>query len=836
MKRFVTLSVALILLLLSVTAFAQTEQAIEVAPHVPPHLQQEEKEEVPLTNVEFELLYGTGTISAERSLTGIYGPDHYGYTYNDAASYSWIDARAMGVDLGLDSNNRYTTISLPFTVPYYDVFSSNLSISANGYATLWGTAFSSFANVPSPESPGGVIAPYEQSNQLSNVPNGPNRVYGFSGGTAPNRYYVVEWHAVENSWHDANTFQMIVYENGTIKFQYRTIAWVQGTTSSFWCVDVGIENTTGFDGLDFHVYCLSPSVFNGTAIEFDRPTTGHNVRIFPKHKGTLMGRGGTTDIVVPVKNIGLSGSDTFNLEADSSWPVTFYEPNGTTPLTDSNNDGKVDIGVLAPGALVDVVARMRAPSNAGVGSYTTATIRTTSVADASKQDEMYVSAVIPAPFAMAFVEYGDAANEAVLAEPAGATFAQVTPPSEAGINASIQELANGNFLYVWSKYERGSTSGEYKYDIEYTIIAGDGSVVVPITKLTNNSFGSTRTGDYYPVVAVAPNGDVGLSWYRYEYDSAANENRSNIYFAVIGQTGSVVTAASNVTGHTSFDSFDADDHPRVFDARVFAADNGNYTLAWTRTRRTESGGSNYYDSDIMMQVVRGNGTTVKASAAIANDTDTSGNLNYYEPEVVAVGDGNVLVAWRRYTYDQVNYSQYRVQYQVFSGNGTQLSNVVTTDIDDLQFSTIAGTRLGGDKTLLAAGTYATDCTSLPCTRKSEITYVLVDGTTNQPTAARSMDVVDTVAGVGYTPADLDAITDGFGRAILVWQDSVNSYRRNLHYAVVDAGGNVSVPPMLIYSTGYSLGNNSDGTMLTTFDSSSYWAQFTQSLFLPVITR
>ena len=72
-----------------------------------------------------------------------------------------------------------------------------------------------------------------------------------------------------------------------------------------------------------------------------------------------------------VTNIGQAGSDTYDLVFNSSstdWSVTFYSEDGITPLTDSDQNGKVDTGPLAPGSGREIVAKLNASSSVGIGA------------------------------------------------------------------------------------------------------------------------------------------------------------------------------------------------------------------------------------------------------------------------------------------------------------------------------------------------------------------------------------------------------------------------------------------------------------------------------------
>ena len=78
--------------------------------------------------------------------------------------------------------------------------------------------------------------------------------------------------------------------------------------------------------------------------------------------------------------------DTIDIEAVSLLGLTveLFESNGTTPLTDTDNNGKPDTGLLALGSSVDIVVKTTAPLSAPVGQTDTTTITATSGIDPSK--------------------------------------------------------------------------------------------------------------------------------------------------------------------------------------------------------------------------------------------------------------------------------------------------------------------------------------------------------------------------------------------------------------------------------------------------------------------
>ncbi len=82
---------------------------------------------------------------------------------------------------------------------------------------------------------------------------------------------------------------------------------------------------------------------------------------------TIRNDGNSNDAV----NVALDGSSTI----PGTWTTLFYRSDGVTPLTDSDFDGLLDVGPLAPGATIDIVVRLLIPGSQGAGGPFDAVIR-----------------------------------------------------------------------------------------------------------------------------------------------------------------------------------------------------------------------------------------------------------------------------------------------------------------------------------------------------------------------------------------------------------------------------------------------------------------------------
>ena len=154
------------------------------------------------------------------------GPDDFGYTWDDSVALNWIDATG-GTDTGLSGdgwNNATGPISLPFSFKYYENTYSQVYITATGYLGFTDYGYwDDQSEIPNSNQPNNVIAPYWTPTYIG----AGSWVHYTSGGSLPNRYFVVEWHDVKGGNpsdtignDDTYRFEVVLYESGDIVFQY----------------------------------------------------------------------------------------------------------------------------------------------------------------------------------------------------------------------------------------------------------------------------------------------------------------------------------------------------------------------------------------------------------------------------------------------------------------------------------------------------------------------------------------------------------------------------------------------------------------------------------------
>ncbi|WP_428769590.1 hypothetical protein, partial [Vibrio sp.] len=155
----------------------------------------------------------------ENELRAIGDTDEYGYSLSTAA-YSWIDAVSSGTNTGIMSGyEQVGPIPLPFDFPFYENTYSNVYIAGPGYLTFSEQWVYGQSKIPNSREPNNIIAPYWAPHDYPNE-GGTGQTFYKTGGVEPNRYFLVEYYQMSDRWGSLFTFEVLLFENGDIKFQY----------------------------------------------------------------------------------------------------------------------------------------------------------------------------------------------------------------------------------------------------------------------------------------------------------------------------------------------------------------------------------------------------------------------------------------------------------------------------------------------------------------------------------------------------------------------------------------------------------------------------------------
>jgi len=176
-------------------------------------------------------------------LLGLGGPDNHGYTWIDSDEpggpvFQWEDISSIGIQitgLGLDSN--VGPFPIGFTLKFYGNSFTSFRFCSNGFISFTSTA-TDFSNEPIPnDQVYNLIAPFWDDLNF----NAGGQAYYYSDGEK----LIIQYNDVPHySSGGPYTFEIILYSNGNIKFQY--LSMVSRTEEA----TIGIQNNDGTDGLE----------------------------------------------------------------------------------------------------------------------------------------------------------------------------------------------------------------------------------------------------------------------------------------------------------------------------------------------------------------------------------------------------------------------------------------------------------------------------------------------------------------------------------------------------------------------------------------------------------
>ncbi|MCK9995467.1 MAG: S8 family serine peptidase [Candidatus Krumholzibacteria bacterium] len=192
------------------------------------------------------------------------GHDIYGYQWEDSdfpngPVFNWVDISADGVLAGSGDNENLGPFPLGFSFDYYGAIYPGVGICTNGFLsfTLSDPAFEN-RGIPDPLHPNNMLAAFWDDLNV----DGGGAIY-YKSEPENDRFIVQYDHVIRRATLVPETFQVILYRDGSILYQY---ADVQETGQ---CT-IGIENAAGDDGL-MVVYDQEGYLHDDLAILFEPP-------------------------------------------------------------------------------------------------------------------------------------------------------------------------------------------------------------------------------------------------------------------------------------------------------------------------------------------------------------------------------------------------------------------------------------------------------------------------------------------------------------------------------------------------------------------------------------
>ena len=678
------------------------------------------------------------------------GPDDFGYTWNDWEPLNWINASG-GTNTGISSSTVSAgPIDIGFPFKFYENTQSQLYISRFGFLAFNSDNLgNSQSQVPSPEKPDEVIAPHWVPTYET-----PNYVRYLRGGTAPNRWFMVEWNRVRSDCCDDDaeeyTFEAILHESGDIVFQYATMT----TNGGYYCQASGIEDSTGLDGLSTSPYC--DEIAPNHAVRITRPAPAARVSLNPRTQGAFGAADADVQFNQTVRNTGEFGTDTYDFTVNSSWPTTLFQADGSTLLTDTDGDGAVDTGPLAQGSSKTIVVKTTLPASALVGASNEAQISATSSRNPSKMKTARLQTGVPTQFAQTYSQAG--VPKVGFYRPDQQATRQTTDPY--GYSPAVATAPDGKVVQVWYQ-GRSIGNNRYVNELYYAVLDNRGNVIRPATRLTDLGSASTSAYDYNPSVAVAPDGRVGITWYRYLWNSSNSTWNYNIYFMALDGSGAIVKTATNLTNNGSWGSGSGKNVPRFYYPTIAATADSRFGLAWTRNMYNGSSMS----TTTWYAVRRGDGGQVKATTQFSSGTTRS-----WYPNLTPLADGTLFLT-EGTSDDELGYAR-------IDSSGNIVTGLTTLPVSYPQYP---------------------DAVQLP---NGNIVLAWTDWNVGYAVLNAGLGIVKDVTWLPNISPMGDyyiSVTRSGNRAVLTWGDGCCDYQPNLYYALLDGEGNVLTWPMIFFS-------------------------------------
>jgi hypothetical protein len=664
------------------------------------------------------------------------GPDMFGYTWNDAVTYGWIDTTG-GTAVTMRDDDYVGPLSIGFTFNFYGKNYAQFYIDSNGFLSFADNTQSYYSyskyNLSSPARPNNVVAPFWEDFD----PSQGGTIRYQTTGSSPNRTLVVEWQNVP-SWGTSNlqSFQMVLYEGSNqIRFQYRNTR--SGTRGDLRAASVGIENDDGAIGLTYP-YTIPLNVNRAILFSYTQPP--YNVFLTPERQGNSGAAGLSAAFHVKVKNLG-SSADSYTMSrpayTGSDWAVSFYQSDGVTPLSVNST------GSIAAGDQKDIVVKVSVPGGASLGSGTRATVR--AQGSGGVQSTATVDVMLTPSFYQAYTDNdsGDGTEDSEnYIDPIvnGASYTQrQTTDKDNSDYAGVASTPDGNAVTVWNTDYRNSNSKNVS-EIQYAIVNPSGGFVRSITRLTNNSSATQKTFDFSPAVAVAPNGNILIDW-ALQVDSNGDGvlDRYNAWYTILTSGGTPVKAPTALTFNTS-------DYPRDYPPSAVAlTGTNNFLLTW------EHAASSSGPVDIYYTVLTSSGAVVKSAAPL-----TSGGVNV-TPRAASFPNGKAAIVWTSYN----SYGNGEIYYAVLNADGSSpsLLTPITTN-GSSAYSMYADAAALSDGQLAVAWTQATS--------DLQIQYTVVPGGGPTPTATATPTPT-------RTPTPTPTPTGGPGCVTIVSEDFEGSF-------------------------------------------------------------
>lgn len=695
----------------------------------------------------------------------------FGYTTTTEPG-DWIEIDTAGNDLtGLLDGTRdegKILLDLGFPFPFFEHSYSHVDISMNGALFFSGRAVYSNAEIPLLVSPNNFIAPFWDDLTLGDESEeNKNGIFvaTFTNdedcrGTAP--CTVIEWkvfHFQETAQLD---FQAVLFQNGNIRFNYRTL---DGTINSS---TVGLEDSDGVDGVQ--AFYNEDGLSTAQSILFTYPV-GERYGV----KATVRYVSGFTINNVARIPIHLVNTGDQQIGITSTYRVISDNERAgdwTVALTDAY--GRPVAGRLimepqgSPGDEAECYLRVTAPREGVVGDYVNLEV---SIAPALHEDQPFlldVQAAIPAAFLQPHLDVDSATKEVsfIRSSVERSVFAD---DGYNGGGPTVSPISDFQYMYAWA-----TQSGDYTSNIRYVITNALGDRVNVAKNLVQPQPPelANLTADRQPKVSASTNGTIAVLFDRAVYTKIPKGELSfsydptwNVMLALMKPKSgekSWIDLTGNLLKAT------ADNGPIYDSAPSIVSAGEKFYLAWQETQKS----GNKSTQDLYFAIYNSAGEKLKTARKITSSVlDVS---TFSDPDLTLLANGNVLMT---YTYTDVEAGSH-IAFQVFDSDGNQVVN--QTLIPDATGNSAEAVALN-DRGVVVAWMGGNG---------EKVQYALLDPSGN-PTGMTPVELKNPT-GFGVDSHSLSVTRYQGEYAILTWRDSLNT---TLYYALAKYDGTLTTPPM-----------------------------------------
>jgi hypothetical protein len=282
-------------------------------------------------------------------------------------------------------------------------------------------------------------------------------------------------------------------------------------------------------------------------------------------------------------------------------------------------------------------------------------------------------------------------------------------------------------------------------------------------------------------VAVTPNGNIGITWYRWIVDNNTGLYNYNIYFAVLSNTGTVLLGPSNLTNNDQYDSFDNLAVPHFFSPSIAGTDDNRFILSW---QNYQTDGNTIFNNNIWYTTHDSNGAGIFAPTPLTNDDRSN------TPILDTLSNGNAIVTWNSYVLSPA--FQIYSSYAVIAGSGSITKAATPLDTGGSGGPTTDSIHLPNGNTAIAIG------------QDNEVALMILDPDYNilaGPTFATTPNTFNIFMSVTHDEA---------GNIVMTWLDGASDPSSNLYYALADSSGTFLTHPTLIRNSASGLISSENG--------------------------